>query len=354
MLEENAFYLYNSSEKLETWGAVFLTPAVADGIRTRGYSAPERSSKIPGENDGMAGFLNFLRGDIAMNDGNEAAFSDTKAERRFADIPVDLIRPNPAQPRQFFDEAELEELAASIAEVGVIQPIVLIASEPGYELVVGERRLRAAKKAGLSSIPAIIMEAAPREQQVMALIENIHRSNLSAIEEAASLRDILESTGWSQTELAARLGRSQSSVANKLRLLKLEEPVQLLVLQGKLGERQARALIALTGEEQIAMAHTAIEENLVAGEVERRVKEERESSPRTFAAPSAARKKEALSFTGPDGPTGEILKDIAELVEKSRKKGIPVVWKVKELAQRELVLELVVDLRSVSRVSEID
>ncbi len=287
-----------------------------------------------------------------MNDGNEAALSEGRSERRLADIPVDLIRPNPAQPRQFFDEAELEELAASIAEVGVIQPVVLIASDHGYELVVGERRLRAAKKAGLSSIPAIVMEAAPREQQVMALIENIHRSNLSAIEEAASLRDILENTGWNQSELAARLGRSQSSVANKLRLLKLEEPVQLLVMQGKLGERQARALVALSGDEQIAMARKAVEENLVAGEVERRVKEERGAPSRTFVAPASARKKEPLSFTGPDGPTGEILKDIAELVEKSRKKGIPVVWKVKELAQRELVLELVVDLRGSSVVPE--
>lgn len=287
-----------------------------------------------------------------MNDGKEAALSEGRSERRLADIPVDLIRPNPAQPRQFFDEGELEELAASIAEVGVIQPVVLIASDQGYELVVGERRLRAAKKAGLSSIPAIVMEAAPREQQVMALIENIHRSNLSAIEEAASLRDILENTGWNQSELAARLGRSQSSVANKLRLLKLEEPVQLLVMQGKLGERQARALVALSGEEQIAMARKAVEENLVAGEVERRVKEERGAPSMTFAAPASARKKEALSFTGPDGPTGEILKDIAELVEKSRKKGIPVVWKVKELAQRELVLELVVDLRGSSVAPE--
>jgi ParB family chromosome partitioning protein len=287
-----------------------------------------------------------------MDDGNAASLSEEKLERRFADIPVELIRPNPSQPRQYFDEAELEELAASIAEVGVIQPVVLIPSDSGYEIVVGERRLRAAKKAGLSSIPAVIMNAAPREQQVMALIENIHRSNLSAIEEAMSLRDILESTGWSQTELASRLGRSQSSVANKLRLLKLEEPVQSLVLQGKLGERQARALIALAGEEQIAMARAAVEENLVADSLEKRIKGEK-SPARTFPSPTAARKKETLSFTGPDGPTGEILKDIAELVEKSRRKGIPVVWKVKELAQRELVLELVVDLKgSVSSEEE--
>ncbi len=109
----------------------------------------------------------------------------------------------------------------------------------------GERRLRAAKKAGLSTIPAIVTEADPGEQQILALVENIHRSNLSAVEEAASLQAIMERSGWTQTELAGKLGRSQSSVANKLRLLRLEEPVQRLVMEGKLGERQARALLSL-------------------------------------------------------------------------------------------------------------
>ncbi len=276
---------------------------------------------------------------MVMKEENRALPSGPVSERRLIDVPIDQIRPNPAQPRQFFEEGELEELAASIAEVGVIQPVVLIASEPGYELVVGERRLRAAKRAGLSTIPAIVVEADRREQQVLAMIENIHRSNLSAIEEATGLRAILETTGWSQTELATRLGRSQSSVANKLRLLKLEEPVQIMVVEGKLGERQARALVSLSGAEQLSMAKDAVRGKLVAEEIERRVREKKtitESAPEPAAPPRVQESS---------GPTGEILKDVADLVEKSRKKGIRVTWRVKELVQRELVLELVVSLK---------
>ena len=124
---------------------------------------------------------------MVMKEENRALPSGPVSERRLIDVPIDQIRPNPAQPRQFFEEGELEELAASIAEVGVIQPVVLIASEPGYELVVGERRLRAAKRAGLSTIPAIVVEADRREQQVLAMIENIHRSNLSRVSARGSM-----------------------------------------------------------------------------------------------------------------------------------------------------------------------
>lgn len=289
----------------------------------------------------MAGVLNFLRNDKGTEE-EVRVLPEKMTSRRLAEIPVDLIHPNPVQPRQFFDEAELKELAASILEVGVIQPVVVFPMDSGYELVVGERRLRAAKKAGLKTIPAIVSEAAPERQHIMALMENIHRSNLSAVEEAASLQVIMEKSGWNQSEMAERLGRSQSSVANKLRLLKLEEPVQRLVMEGKLGERQARALLALPPEDQIAFASEAAAENIAAGELEKRVKERITSSSRP-------RKKRndygPLSFSGPDGPTGEILKDVAFLVEQNRKKGIPVVWKVKELAQRELIVELVVDLK---------
>lgn len=286
-----------------------------------------------------------------MNDINEAVQQEGATDRQFMEVPISQIRPNPAQPRQYFDEEELEELAASISEVGVIQPIILRESAPGYELVVGERRLRAASMAGLDSIPAVVVEAGAMDMQVMALVENIHRSDLSAIEEATALRAILDETGWSQTELAARLGRSQSAVANKLRLLKLEEPVQSLVMQGKLGERQARALISLSGEEQVSMALVVIEEEMPAKEVERRVKDGK--TPFTRVPSSATRPSTPAreSFQGPGGPTGEILKDVAELVEKSRKKGIQVAWKVKELAQRELILELIVDLKSASAQS---
>lgn len=291
----------------------------------------------------MTGFLQFLRSDAAMIEEAAKAFPEEEVLKRLAEIPVDLIRPNPSQPRRYFDEGELDDLAASIAQVGVIQPVVVLAVESGYELVVGERRLRAAQKAGLSTIPAIITEADPGEQQVLALVENIHRSNLSAIEEAASLQTIMDRSGWSQTELAVKLGRSQSAVSNKLRLLRLEEPVQQLVIERKLGERQARALIALSPEDQVALAVEAAAENMAAGEVESRARE--------FASKPVSKgedkriKKSSLSFAGPDGPTGEILRDVAALVEGNRKKGIPIAWKVKELAQRELVVELVVDLK---------
>ncbi|MGI6782642.1 MAG: ParB/RepB/Spo0J family partition protein [Aminivibrio sp.] len=288
----------------------------------------------------MAGVLNFLRSDSAMEEIEREKLFGAEAPRRLADIPVDLIAPNASQPRRHFDEEELGDLAASISEVGIIQPVVVIATDSGYELIAGERRLRAAKQAGLSTIPAVVTEANPEEQQILALVENIQRSNLSAVEEAAGLQAIMDRTGMTQTELAEKLGRSQSSVANKLRLLRLEEPVQRLVMEGKLGERQARALLALPPEDQTALAEEAASENMAAGEVEQRVKE------RGAPGRTAKRvKKSPLSFAGPDGPTGDILKDVAGLVEANRKRGIPVVWKVKELAQRELVIELVVDLK---------
>ncbi|MGI6252314.1 MAG: ParB/RepB/Spo0J family partition protein [Aminivibrio sp.] len=290
----------------------------------------------------MAGALNFLRSDSAMEEADREKLFAEEAPRRLADIPVDLIAPNASQPRRHFDEEELDELAASISEVGIIQPIVVIAVDSGYELIAGERRLRAARRAGLATIPAVVTEANPDEQQILALVENIQRSNLSAVEEAAGLQAIMDRTGMTQTELAEKLGRSQSTVANKLRLLRLEESVQRLIMEGKLGERQARALLALSPDDQAALALEASRDNMAAGEVEQRVKDRR-------GAGSGGKRtsKPPLSFAGPDGPTGDILKDVAGLVEANRKKGIPVVWKVKELAQRELVIELVVDLKGV-------
>jgi ParB family chromosome partitioning protein len=292
----------------------------------------------------MAGVLDFLRSERRMEKVDLPVTPEEKGER-LIHIPLELIRPNPSQPRLYFDEEELRELAVSIAEVGIIQPVVVLSVESGYELVVGERRLRAAKLAGMKTIPAIVTESAPAEQQMMALMENIHRSNLSPLEEATSFRDILERSGWNQSELAEKLGRSQPSIANKLRLLKLDESVQILVLEGKLSERQARALLSLPPDEQAALASSAVEENLAVKELEQRV---REGTPLSTKEPKKKKKSSSLSFSGPDGPTGEILRDVADVVERNRKKGISVMWKVKELAQRQLVVELVVDLREQS------
>jgi len=292
----------------------------------------------------MAGMMNFLRNESLLHGMKNETANDQK--RRLCDLPIDQIRPNPLQPRQYFDEDDLQELATSIAELGVIQPVVVCQVENGYELIVGERRLRAAKRAGLSVIPAIITEVTPTDQQVIALVENIHRSNLSSIEEARCLQDILQRTGWNQSYLAQRLGRSQSAIANKLRLLKLEDDVQTMVLEGELGERQARALVALEGDVQKEWAQRIVDEKIPAKDVEKLVRQESSKTDMLKSNRTTQEKKQkGLSFAGPEGPTGELLKDLALLVEQSRRRGIPVVWKVKELAQRQLIVEIAVDLK---------
>ena len=205
------------------------------------------------------------------------------------------------------------------------------------------------------------------DQQLMALVENIHREGLSSVEEAMGLRDILDNTGWGQSELARRLGRSQASVANKLRLLKLEEPVQRMVIEGLLGERAARALVGLPPALQIGAAKRAIDRDFTAKEVEAMVSDlkegkpldprpdslepqsleddsDREDRPDRDEKVQSGRSK-GPSLTGPEGPTGDLLQLLASLVESQRKKGVPVVWKVRELAQSELVVEIVVNLK---------
>ena len=187
---------------------------------------------------------------------------------RLIDVPVSAVSPNPFQPRKELGEQEIMELSESIKEFGGLQPILVRRVEDGYELIAGERRLRAATRAGLPNITAVVVETEPLNQQIIALVENIQRKNLSSIEEAISLQDILAKTGWSQSELSRRMGRSQASVANKLRLLRLDPEVQGFVLSGRLGERQARSLLSLSPEDQRALAQKAIDEDLSARALE--------------------------------------------------------------------------------------
>ncbi|HPP38039.1 MAG TPA: ParB/RepB/Spo0J family partition protein, partial [Thermosynergistes sp.] len=164
--------------------------------------------------------------------GNQA--ETPQGGRELANLPIGDIRPNPSQMRQKIDGDDLAELAESIKSLGVIQPIVVRPLEEGYELVAGERRLRAAKMAGLEFIPAIVVNMDDVASSLSALVENIQRKDLSAVEEARCLADLLQTTGWTQVELAKRLGRSQAALANKLRLLQLDEDVQEMVVDGKL------------------------------------------------------------------------------------------------------------------------
>ena len=173
-----------------------------------------------------------------------------KKDKVVFQLPIDKIRSNPYQPRKYFNRAALEELSESIKAYGVLQPITVRKMSGGYyELVAGERRLRASEMAGLETIPAILMQVSDSDSAVMAFIENIQRQKLSFLEEAEGYKHMMEDYGLTQEELAVKLSKSQSSIANKLRVLKLEDSVKKLLLEYHFTERHARALLKLPDEE---------------------------------------------------------------------------------------------------------
>ncbi len=167
---------------------------------------------------------------------------------RVIQLPVGSIAPNPSQPRRVFEENGLQELAQSIVNYGVIQPLTVRRQPGGYELVAGERRLRAAKLAGLSQVPCILMSLDEAQSGMIALIENLQRRDLDYIEEAEALARLMRLYGLSQEQAALRIGKSQSAVANKLRLLRHTQPVRDALRESKLSERHARALLRLPTE----------------------------------------------------------------------------------------------------------
>ena len=167
------------------------------------------------------------------------------AKRQVLELPIRDIRPNPRQPRQAFRDEDLAELAMSISQVGVLQPLSVRRVQDGWELIAGERRLRAAKLAGLPRVPCLSVEADEEESALLALVENLQRKDLDVWEEAAALRQLMERYGLTQEEAARRVGKSQSAVANKLRLLRLPEDVVDALRAHQLTERHARALLRL-------------------------------------------------------------------------------------------------------------
>ena len=178
-----------------------------------------------------------------------------KSEDRVAaernEVSVELIRPNPKQPRTVFDDDQLRELAASIREIGILQPPVVRRVGSNYELIMGERRLRAAKLAGLTKIPVIIRETNDNELLREALIENIHRSALNPLEEAAAYNQMLDDFGFTHEELASKLGKSRPVITNTMRLLNLPPSVQKKLTAGVISAGHARALLSLTDPNEI-------------------------------------------------------------------------------------------------------
>ena len=195
------------------------------------------------------------------------------------DIPIARVRPNPLQPRKRFDPDGLASLSASIAEHGVIQPIVVTETIDGYQLVAGDRRLRAAQAAGLERIPAVVRQLADREQLEVALVENLQREDLDPLETADAYRQLIEEFGFSQDDLAARVGRARSTVANTLRLLDLAPGVQAAVADGRLSEGHGRALGGLPQELQDRVLDSVIGQDLSVRQTEELVRRLREPKP---------------------------------------------------------------------------
>lgn len=188
-------------------------------------------------------------------------------------VRIDLITPSPFQPRRSFDEGKIEELAASIRNQGIIQPLVIRRKENHYELIAGERRWRAAMKAGLTEVPAVIRDASDNEALQLALVENLQREDLNPIEEASGYRRLQEEFHWSQEETADKVGKSRPAIANSLRLLSLPNEVQQEIAQGNLPAGQARALLGLHSEAlMISTCRDVIAKGLSTRETEKLVR----------------------------------------------------------------------------------
>jgi ParB family chromosome partitioning protein len=220
---------------------------------------------------------------------------ETAAARGLLEVTHASIAPNPHQPRSQIRDQDLLELAASIEEHGIIQPLVVAKTPDGYQLIAGERRWRAARVAGLTTVPVLVKDAAPNEMLELALVENIQRSDLNALEEAIAYQQLVEEFGLTQRQVAQRVGKSRATVANILRLLKATRPVQEALLEDRISEGHARALLGLEqAEAQEAALKTVLGRELnvrqtealvrrLAGRRKKQPQPEHESSPETRA-----------------------------------------------------------------------
>jgi ParB family chromosome partitioning protein len=255
--------------------------------------------------------------------GLSALIPGAAEEGGLVEVPVGAIAPNPRQPREAFGEESLAALAASIREVGVLQPIVVRRRDRGYELVAGERRLRAARLAGLATVPAVFRETDESESLREALIENIHRQDLAPLELAAAFQELQDDLGVSQEELAERLGYSRPHVANTIRLLQLPPEVQRLVAEGGLSAGHARALLALEDPEaQKTLGLRIAAEDLSVRQVEDLVKGYRQGRPAS-SGPKQPSPKDVRLLQAEEVLTDHLSTRV--LVQVGRRKGRIVV-----------------------------
>ena len=209
----------------------------------------------------MAAFLSFTR-------------DKEKEENKIVQIPVDSIIPNPHQPRTEFDHSDISSLAESICQNGILQPLSVRKIAGGYELIAGERRLRAAKVSGLKYVPCIILDITERTSAILALVENIQRQDLSFFDEANAIEKLISYYGMTQEDAAVKLGKAQSTIANKLRILKLSDEEKELILKFNLTERHARSLLRLANkEDRLEILARVIKNNLNVEKTEQAIDE---------------------------------------------------------------------------------
>lgn len=271
--------------------------------------------------------LAALLGDVGPEASSE---SRVRAQRR---VPIEFLRPNPLNPRRTFPEAELDELAQSIRERDIIQPIVvraLIGAPDSYEIIAGERRWRAAQRIGLADVPVVILEVDDRQALELAIIENIQRADLNAIDEARGYESLISQYGYSQADLARVMGKSRSHIANTLRLGRLPEPVKVRVVSGELSAGHARALLSVSDPEQVA--RRVVQQGLTVRDVERIA--QRDSEAGVAAEPAGAKREKDADTRALEARLTEIL-GLAVAIDHRGEKGGAITIRYRTLEQLE-------------------
>lgn len=252
------------------------------------------------------------------------------AEGGIAYIDINDIKPNSNQPRKTFDEEKLDELAASISEHGLIQPVVLRKAGKGYEIVAGERRWRAARKAGIKELPCIVKELTDEENMLLAIIENMQREDLNPIEEAEGLRQMIDTYGLTQEQVSKSVGKSRPYIANCLRLLKLPKDVIDYVSAGELSAGHAKAIAGVDDEEkQVKLAKDVVKQGLSVRQLEKLIKEEKPA-----ARPAKKSKAKNANVKRVEDDLKEALGTKVTLNQKGNKGKIEIEFYSKEELER--------------------
>ena len=300
------------------------------------------------KNRGLGRGLEALFGDVEINpSGAPSELSEKEdqkrsgaAEEKAADadsivfLDINEIRPNENQPRKSFNEEKINELAASILEHGLIQPIVVRKKSRGYEIVAGERRYRAARKAELKTIPCLVRELSDEQNMLLAIIENMQREDLNPVEEAQAIEKMIDTYGLTQQQVSKSLTKSRPYIANALRLLKLPDPILDMLAKGELSSGHARALVAIEdSRRQITLAEQAVREGLSVREIEKLSGEGKKTGK-----PAARAKKKNAEIAGAEEELKEILGTRVNLIVKGKRGKIEIEYYSRDELERLLEL----------------